>query len=152
MSNERLPIEQLKDKQTGETVKRSANLTEQELAKIRYDIGRRIVHVFGTSNYSEIGRQLGITATTAKLYVDGARFPSEKVLLKLQDQGISIDWLFSGQGKMDRNRFETNVIAGEDDKKIRLLAKENRITYEQQLARLVHAGLKFIDGLDDWKN
>jgi transcriptional regulator with XRE-family HTH domain len=150
MTNQRLPLQQSSNQGSLTASNFGERLSESELATVKVAVGNRLKEGFDTDNYSEIGRKLNITAMNAKLYADGARFPSPEILLQFRRvTGISTDWLLTGEGQ--KYVKIGNVFTEAEEEEIRLLARENGRSFLEQTAKLATAGLRFLEKLNSWK-
>lgn len=69
----------------------------------KLDIARRlerVAEVFFDGNKSELARAINMTPRALNSYLKGDRAPGAGILMKLQDQGVSIDWLLTGDGEI----------------------------------------------------
>lgn len=59
----------------------------------------RFIEICGTNQPQKIAKQLGITASAVKNYLDGTRLPETKILIIISEKtSCSIDWLINGKG------------------------------------------------------
>ena len=85
----------MKDRDIGNEIRTNINIGSETLA----DRLKR----FYESNYStqrEFAEAVGINSTTLYRYMKGISKPTLNILAKMQNSGLSINWLLSGEGSM----------------------------------------------------
>ena len=79
--------------------KRESFAAHLEVKQIQNDISARIVEAFDFQPDSEIAFILGTSCKAVRLFTEGNRLPSSKMLLRIhKTTGISIHWLLTGEG------------------------------------------------------
>jgi hypothetical protein len=69
------------------------------IQSIGFEIGRRILELFGHRDISNIVFRLRSTAGEVRSVINGDKLPSVELLLALRAKtGASIDWILTGQG------------------------------------------------------
>lgn len=141
--SEKYPIEKLEDK----VFQLQREMKETDYEQLKKLVGKRLSEALETENYSEISRLLDIpSVSNVKVYIEGQRFPSAEVLARFRARGYSLDWLFTGDGS--KWAKPENYFAEGDVSRISELARRNGISFPEQVAKLIHAGLEFLDQLD----
>ena len=79
--------------------KRVGLVAHLEMKQTQNDISARIVEAFDFQPDTEIAFILGASCKTVKLFTEGKKLPSSKMLLRIhKTTGVSIHWLLTGEG------------------------------------------------------
>jgi transcriptional regulator with XRE-family HTH domain len=153
MSNEKTPIDRLKERlpldrpvQTSFRVESGSHerFSEVELARIKREFANRMRQAFDHDNNAAIARRCKTTDATIKLYMDAERLPNPEMLLQIaRVTGVNLHWLLTGQGAR-RVEFG-NLFSEEEEEKLTKLAKQNGLTFNELVRKLVLAGADFLD-------
>ncbi|MBN2702549.1 MAG: helix-turn-helix domain-containing protein [Methylohalobius sp. ZOD2] len=102
----------------------------------------RLRAIFGTSSDATLARALGVQKTTLSSWKARNSIPYEKCVQVAEEKGISLDWLLSGIGSMEREVLEIREQPPEylsNPRREKLLALFDGLSEEQQLAILAVA-------------
>lgn len=133
--NERLP--DLNNEKTG------LPFSEETESDLTISFSKRFKETFRGLNNAEIARRLKTTDMTVKNYVDGNRLPNFELLVRIhRASGVNIHWLLTGKGA----QFDSSALdlPPEQTIEIQHLAEKNGIKFQEQIQRLVAAGLDFL--------
>lgn len=79
--------------------KRESLAAHLEIKQTRNDVSARIVEAFDFQPDTEIAFILGTSCKAVKLFTEGKKLPSSKMLLRIhKTTGVSIHWLLTGEG------------------------------------------------------
>lgn len=101
----------------------------------------RLRHAFDGATNAEIARRIGALSGTVRPYLEGDRLPAPEILLKITlATGVNLHWLLTGEGS---RRVETeNTFTEAEEKDIQKYARENSLTFDQAVQRLVSTALE----------
>lgn len=117
--------------------------SDDEMAEIKRGFARRLREAFDHATNAEIARRCMTTSTTIKLYAEGKRIPIGEMLLQMtRATGINIHWLLTGRGS--RRVEMSNVFSPEEEARIREMAKEKNITFDEMVRQLTMSSLELL--------
>ncbi len=78
---------------------------QPDVQRVKRDIPKRIAAVRGTRSQRRFARDLGVFQQNVNRYEAGKMLPNVNFLITVAlKEGISIDWLLLGKGRMRRGR------------------------------------------------
>jgi hypothetical protein len=119
--------------------------TDDEIAGFKLGVAKRIGEAFRGLNNTQIARLCRTTDTAIKNYRDGLRFPSPEMQFQMwRMTGVSIHWLMTGEGPMRLEKAEV-IYTPEEESRIRELAFERGVSFEEMVKRLATGALNLLD-------
>jgi len=83
------------------------------------EIMDRLKLYFKAKSDRQIAEKLGINYNTIKTWSNRGKIPLEKLLVKLQNEPISINWLLTGEGEMYKTpHIQNSIVAQGNNHKI----------------------------------
>ena len=64
---------------------------------------------FQKKSITQLSKEIGVSQNGLNAAVNGKTQPSSKMLIPLSELGLSIDWLYTGEGSMIRERRENLI-------------------------------------------
>ncbi len=106
--------------------------SRDEIMSVNFDIGQRILEIFGNQDVSNIVFRLRSTRNEINAILDGMSLPSCEILLGIQRlTGVSIDWLLTGEG----DRFPVRIARPSIEPALRPITHYPPMTQEMPMIR-----------------
>ena len=84
--------------------KRISRMTATALARMKRKLPNRISEVRGDRSQRQFARELGVFQQNVNRYENGTTPHTDFLLTLATKEGVSLDWLLLGKGRMRRSR------------------------------------------------